>query len=77
MYVVNDFPGSNENGFLLDQYCGNNTIHPPIITPVPYLYLRFHTDSSIVDHGFHLSYNFTRKYDIMVNVQIISVRSAQ
>ncbi|XP_053408750.1 cubilin-like isoform X2 [Mercenaria mercenaria] len=52
--------GDSLNGVLLDEYCGNNTLPAPIISPTPSVWLRFRTDRSIVDQGFHLSYNFTQ-----------------
>ncbi|WAR06690.1 CUBN-like protein, partial [Mya arenaria] len=52
----------SQDGVLLDQYCGNNTRHPPIITPMPSVWIRFKTDASKVDTGFFLQYNFTGEF---------------
>nr|KAG5692364.1 hypothetical protein BaRGS_007977 [Batillaria attramentaria] len=43
---------------LLQQYCGVQTTTPAPITVLgPYAYIRFHTDSSLNDRGFHITYS--------------------
>ncbi|KAJ8306835.1 hypothetical protein KUTeg_014919 [Tegillarca granosa] len=50
----------DENGVLVDHYCGNTTTLPdPVYTASPQLWIRFKTDISIVDRGFLLYYYFS------------------
>ncbi|XP_033761795.1 cubilin-like [Pecten maximus] len=51
--------GYSETGSLIGKYCGTTVMPSPIYTPSPQLWVRFRTDSSIVDRGFSLNYGFT------------------
>lgn len=47
--------GLEENAPILAFYC-NSTLPPPIISSGPYLTIRFHTDDSSSDTGFHITF---------------------
>ncbi|KAL3836256.1 hypothetical protein ACJMK2_021695 [Sinanodonta woodiana] len=51
--------GYNSDGIVLDQFCGNRTGAQVLITPSKYMWIRFKSDTSVVDRGFFLIYNFT------------------
>ena len=50
------FDGQRESDPVLKRYC-NSTTPPPITTAGPYALLHFHTDSSMSDRGFHVTYS--------------------
>ncbi|XP_048237900.1 cubilin-like isoform X1 [Haliotis rufescens] len=56
---INIREGTGQNAPLLTQFCGNNTIPRPFVSPVPSLWLRFKTDYSIVGRGFWLDLETT------------------
>ncbi|XP_060075561.1 cubilin-like [Ylistrum balloti] len=51
--------GNSAESPLIGKYCGKTYMPGPIFSPSPYLWVRFKTDTSIVDHGFSLNYGFT------------------
>ncbi|XP_070174131.1 cubilin-like [Littorina saxatilis] len=61
--------GPDQNGPLIEKFCGNNTLPPPIITPSEQVWIRFKTDSSIVDSGFLANIVSTRCGGILTSPQ--------
>ncbi|PVD35988.1 hypothetical protein C0Q70_02958 [Pomacea canaliculata] len=60
---VHDFlevrEGRDGDGSIIEKFCGNNTIPPPVLSPSQHIWLRFRTDGSIVDRGFAITVQFT------------------
>jgi len=50
------FDGQLENNALLGKFC-NSTSPPPLTTSGSYSLLHFHSDDSLTDHGFHITYS--------------------
>ncbi len=48
--------GQRENDALLGKFC-NTTTPPPLTTSGSYSLLHFHSDDSMTDHGFHITYS--------------------
>lgn len=53
--------GRDGDGSIIEKFCGNNTIPPPVLSPSQHIWLRFRTDGSIVDRGFAITVQFTSK----------------
>ena len=53
------FSGPDENGPIIEKFCGNNTIPAPRVTPSEQVWVRFRTDRSIVDSGFSVTFQST------------------
>jgi cubilin len=47
--------GLEDTGPLLGMFC-NTTLPPPLVSSGPYLSLRFHSDGSSTDMGFHVTF---------------------
>ncbi len=47
--------GFAESAPILAYYC-NTTLPPPLVSSGPYLAIRFHSDSSATDLGFHVTF---------------------
>ena len=54
--------GGNENGDLIDYYCGNTTLPSPIASSSRAVWIRFVSDAIVHDQGFKLQYQFTSNY---------------
>lgn len=61
LYMYGLLPGTDENGELLNRFCGNTTVPDPVFSPSPNLWILFKSDASIVGQGFNLQYNFRCK----------------